>query len=267
MTTDQRNRIRKRAPGRSVEENWFALFRILFPEVPLPNSPCKWASRFAYFDTSLFTTLDLQTENSQIISNFLSFFRSEAPGILQSTLRAEFLEAGQFYSDEIGQAMLRSAVEQCIERITSRSPAVLGGSENYINQVEPIAGQSLPDIGPASSPPNLCLDKTNIFPISQGPESRSSSSSDEPTPPSSQEMVETNHRFVRCISAEEPLIDQNNHRKVLASVDLGLGDQSVQPQLSLDCSNPNQIVGGTHPASSLPNLDLDSLDWNIWTNE
>jgi hypothetical protein len=41
MTEEQAAEIKKKSPRNSVEENWFAMWHILFPGNPLPASPCE----------------------------------------------------------------------------------------------------------------------------------------------------------------------------------------------------------------------------------
>jgi hypothetical protein len=45
VTEDQREKLKKRFRGKKSEENWNNVFKLLFPDAELPDSPCKYNGR------------------------------------------------------------------------------------------------------------------------------------------------------------------------------------------------------------------------------
>jgi hypothetical protein len=41
ITDEQLTQLKQKQHGRSVVENWYSIFAILFPSAPLPESPCE----------------------------------------------------------------------------------------------------------------------------------------------------------------------------------------------------------------------------------
>ncbi|KAL9619109.1 MAG: hypothetical protein Q9160_006286 [Pyrenula sp. 1 TL-2023] len=69
MTAEQRAQIKKKTRGKSPEDNWFHIYRILFPDADLPFSPY------------------IEDERSRAVTGFVAYFRSEAPSLLSAALR------------------------------------------------------------------------------------------------------------------------------------------------------------------------------------
>jgi len=69
MTQDQLNSIKRRKPGKDACETWYNIFKILFPNAPLPDSP--------YYDTV----------SPMAVQSFSERFRSQAPPLLSTMVR------------------------------------------------------------------------------------------------------------------------------------------------------------------------------------
>ena len=41
LTDEQMKALKRKWPGKSMEECWYIIFRILFPNTPVPSNPCK----------------------------------------------------------------------------------------------------------------------------------------------------------------------------------------------------------------------------------
>ncbi|KAL9619601.1 MAG: hypothetical protein Q9160_005788 [Pyrenula sp. 1 TL-2023] len=127
MTSAQQRQIKRKRPGVTAEENWFDIYRILFPQAPIPDSPY------------------LETKYPTIISNFMSYFRVEGPPLLSSLLETELITAlGASVSTELRTLIANRAAEQCIEQM-------LGAPACLLFQGQPHSSSTLPDLETASS--------------------------------------------------------------------------------------------------------------------
>lgn len=71
MTADQMTEIKRRTPGKERTKSWFTIFRILFPQADLPQSPF------------------INKYSEDCVQHFLSHFEREAPGRLAATINSE----------------------------------------------------------------------------------------------------------------------------------------------------------------------------------
>jgi hypothetical protein len=71
MTADQMTEIKRRTPGKERSKSWFTIFRILFPQADLPQSPF------------------INKYSEECVQHFLSHFEREAPGRLAATINSE----------------------------------------------------------------------------------------------------------------------------------------------------------------------------------
>lgn len=69
MTTDQMKEIKRRNKKETPVQNWFGIFKILFPEAPLPMSPYAGES------------------SDEVIQNFVEFFRTVGPETMFELIR------------------------------------------------------------------------------------------------------------------------------------------------------------------------------------
>ncbi|KAL9108600.1 MAG: hypothetical protein Q9227_006686 [Pyrenula ochraceoflavens] len=219
MTTEQRNRVRRRAHGKSAEENWYDIFKILFPGAGLPDSPY------------------LETDHSRTILNFLSFFRREAPAILQSNLRTEFAEQSQQIFDEHGQIMLRRAIDQCIDQIIGSSSQ----DSDVATNIEPIAPNVSLPLPPSSRlplTPGPSIERPESFPTTDATETGSDPSPRNGlTTPPSQDTIKKHSSYDDPAGLEGPRSEHSSDIEVSLGYDLGPRYQFGQQQQQYSMSN------------------------------
>lgn len=150
MTSEQRNKIHRKQPGKSDEDNWFEIYRILFPQADLPNSPCNLALVQRFCTKADLLIPDVDSRASTVISNFLAYFRVEAPRLLGATLNSELGSQNDDTSDAERSAILNRAVDQCIEHVLGTSTDLLSRADH--SQGPSQSGSSLPGLESGSSP-------------------------------------------------------------------------------------------------------------------
>jgi len=96
MTQDQLNSIKRRKPGKDTCETWYYIFKILFPNAPLPDSP--------YYDTV----------SPMAVQSFSERFRSQAPPLLSAMVRDR--TQGLFLGEH-EQEILENALEESLDKV------------------------------------------------------------------------------------------------------------------------------------------------------
>jgi hypothetical protein len=94
MTTEQRDAVHKRSPGKCARKVWYEIFGIIFPDARAPNSP--------YPDTGA----------PEAVQDFLEYFQERAPRMLSRLILQSTLQLGWYE-----QMMLDAAVEMAIPRL------------------------------------------------------------------------------------------------------------------------------------------------------
>jgi hypothetical protein len=100
MSVEQMADVKRRKPGKTPADTWFAIFRILFPEAPLPQSP--------YADSV----------SSDAIRSFMDLFQRQAQANLSSLIREQLGSTLVLHSDQ--QRLLDSALEISISQLVMR---------------------------------------------------------------------------------------------------------------------------------------------------
>jgi hypothetical protein len=100
MTVEQMANIKRRKPGKTPSDTWFAIFRILFPEAPLPESP--------YADSV----------SADAIRAFMDHFHRRAQAILSALIREQLGNTLVLHSDQ--QRILDTALESAIAGLVWR---------------------------------------------------------------------------------------------------------------------------------------------------
>lgn len=108
MTAEQMANVKRRKPGKTPSETWFAIFQILFPEAPLPESP--------YVDSVC----------TDAIRAFLDHFHRRAQAILSGLIREQLGSTLVLHSDQ--QRILDSALESAIAQLVMQ----IGGAGREI---------------------------------------------------------------------------------------------------------------------------------------
>jgi hypothetical protein len=96
MDNDQMNAIKRRNRRADAPTEWYSIFKILFPNAVEPASP--------YTDHG----------SSEIVQNFTSYFREEAPSIFSELVR------GRIFLDELSQEILDETFEQTVSQLVLR---------------------------------------------------------------------------------------------------------------------------------------------------
>jgi hypothetical protein len=94
MTTEQRDAVHKRSPGKCARKAWYEIFGIIFPDARAPKSP--------YADTG----------TPEAVQDFLDYFQERAPRMLSRLILQNTLLLGRYE-----QMMLDAAVEMAIPRL------------------------------------------------------------------------------------------------------------------------------------------------------
>jgi hypothetical protein len=94
MTTEQRDAVHKRSPGKCARKVWYEMFGIIFPDARAPNSP--------YSDTGA----------PEAVQDFLDYFQERAPRMLSRLILQSTLQLGWYE-----RMMLDAAVEMAIPRL------------------------------------------------------------------------------------------------------------------------------------------------------
>jgi hypothetical protein len=94
MTTEQKNDVRKRAPGKCPRKAWYAIFEILFPCARAPNSPYA------------------ESGSPEANQDFLVYFQEWAPRMLSALILQNMLSLGPYE-----QSILDATVETAILRL------------------------------------------------------------------------------------------------------------------------------------------------------
>jgi hypothetical protein len=94
MTTEQRDAVHRRSPGKGSRKVWYEIFGIIFPDARAPNSP--------YADTG----------TPEAVQDFLDYFQERAPRMLSRLILQSTLQLGWYE-----QLMLDAAVEMAIPRL------------------------------------------------------------------------------------------------------------------------------------------------------
>lgn len=97
LTTEQVKFIKRRSLGRTLEETWFAIFKILFPGSPLPTSPF------------------VDSVSADAVQNFADHFFRQARARLSRLVRAGL--EGRMLLEGDQQRILDSALESAIARL------------------------------------------------------------------------------------------------------------------------------------------------------
>jgi hypothetical protein len=116
ITSSQRQLLKRRSPSANTPEaNWYAVFRILFPDQPPPHSP--------YIDLSLSGELGLFREHMHTHGSRIwnSILESRLPEELQPHLEALQSMSDQFFPD---------AVERLCQSWTSRTSSTVSPSSD-----------------------------------------------------------------------------------------------------------------------------------------
>ena len=100
MTVEQMASVKRRKPGKTPSDTWFAIFRILFPEAPLPESP--------YADSV----------SADAIRAFMDHFHRRAQAILSALIREQLGNTLVLHSDQ--QRILDTALESAIAGLVWR---------------------------------------------------------------------------------------------------------------------------------------------------
>jgi hypothetical protein len=100
MTVEQIASVKRRKPGKTPSDTWFAIFRILFPEAPLPESP--------YADSV----------SADAIRAFMDHFHRRAQAILSALIREQLGNTLVLHSDQ--QRILDTALESAIAGLVWR---------------------------------------------------------------------------------------------------------------------------------------------------
>lgn len=94
MTTEQRDAVHRRSPGKCPRKVWYEIFGIIFPDAQAPNSPYT------------------ETGAPEAVQDFLDYFQERAPRMLSRLILQNTLLLGWYE-----QMMLDVAVEQAIPRL------------------------------------------------------------------------------------------------------------------------------------------------------
>ena len=121
MTVEQMSSVKRRKPGKSPADTWFVIFRILFPEAPLPESP--------YVDS---VSVDA-------IRAFMDHFQRRAQAILWGLIQEQLGSTLVLHSDQ--QRILDSALESAIAQLVTQVGLASQQVENHQAVLES------PDIG------------------------------------------------------------------------------------------------------------------------
>ena len=113
MSVEQMADVKRRKPGKTPADTWFAIFRILFPEAPLPQSP--------YADSV----------SSEAIRSFMDLFQRQAQANLSALIREQLGSTLVLRSDQ--ERLLDSALEISIAQLVMQ----MGPSDR---EVEPQQG-------------------------------------------------------------------------------------------------------------------------------
>jgi len=97
MTVEQMASVKRRKPGKTPSDTWFAIFRILFPEASLPESP--------YADSV----------STSAIRAFMDHFQRRGQAILSGLIREQLGSTLVLHSDQ--QRILDSALESAIAQL------------------------------------------------------------------------------------------------------------------------------------------------------
>jgi len=97
MTTEQRDAVHKRSPGKCPRKVWYEIFGIIFPDARAPNSP--------YANTGA----------PEAVQDFLDYFQERAPQMLSRLILQSTIQLGWYE-----QEMLNAAVEMAIPRLVER---------------------------------------------------------------------------------------------------------------------------------------------------
>jgi hypothetical protein len=108
MTAEQMANVKRRKPGKTPSDTWFGLFRILFPEAPLPESPY------------------VESVSTDAIRAFIDHFQRRAQAILSSLIREQLGTTLVLHSDQ--QRIIDSALESAIARLVMQ----IGGAEQEV---------------------------------------------------------------------------------------------------------------------------------------
>ena len=107
MTEEQYEAIKTREFGRTEAENWRRIFQVLFPNAPLPNSPCgyNWIPGTRNADTHS----DIDRTLANDVGDFYAYFQRYAPAEIQESLRLCGIPIDLVtYGNNLEQALHRS---------------------------------------------------------------------------------------------------------------------------------------------------------------
>jgi hypothetical protein len=124
MTDEQATELRKKSPNNSTEENWFAIWSILFPGDPPPASPCECYS--VRLSLQLMASSNFGADLDDIkdgLHDFLQFFRREAPPILQASYEALHITPPSFIPVNDITLMLDTAISRILSHWTDNRNA------------------------------------------------------------------------------------------------------------------------------------------------
>jgi hypothetical protein len=88
MDREQVTPIKRRGVGREAYDEWFNIFKILFPHTPVPNASCAYADG----------------DSNTFVQRFNEYFEHEAPSILSTFLGSELRD--RISVDEHGRIIL-----------------------------------------------------------------------------------------------------------------------------------------------------------------
>lgn len=128
MNFDQVTLIRRRAVGQDQSETWFAIFEILFPGTPRPQS--------AYADSV----------SPEMVQRFVDHFNRQARGRLLELIRVEL--GGRMLMDNDQQRILDSALENALAQLVSADDPTRDHSEPQSAIASPQASSSPPSMDP-----------------------------------------------------------------------------------------------------------------------
>jgi hypothetical protein len=94
MTTEQKNAVRKRTPGKDPRKIWYEIFEILFPSARVPNSPYA------------------EIGSPEAVQDFLVYFQERSPQMLSALILQNTLLLGTYE-----QSMLDAAVGMAVPRL------------------------------------------------------------------------------------------------------------------------------------------------------
>jgi hypothetical protein len=171
MTSDQLTSIKRRSPGRSPRETWYIIFKILFPDSPLPDNPfAEWTSP----DTIAAFVNHAERRGpamlSELISNdiqHLPFYTQNGRQILDEAIERAFPQVIRELSHHPSQSSSQSDSSSSRSAVAS---SLVANSREQATALHDILSARSPDIVPLSgADPHSIGFEPSQLPSNSGP--------------------------------------------------------------------------------------------------